>query len=159
VGGKRLPAIGWIACGDKAFGILCALGGVAVGGFSSGGLAIGLFALGGFGVGLFAFGGFSIGGIVMGGGALGYMAMGGGAVGWLAASGGAAVARYFAEGGGAIALHANDAAARAFMRRSFFFSHQWAIFDVLIMYSWLVPPLLTLLYKRRSARASRLPSP
>jgi RNA polymerase sigma factor (sigma-70 family) len=159
VAGKRLPAVGWIAVGDKAFGILGAIGGIAVGGFSFGGIAIGLFALGGVGVGLFAFGGLSIGGIVMGGAALGYMAMGGGAIGWLGASGGAAVARRFAEGGGVIAPHANDAAARAFMRGSYFFGHQYAIFDILIFFSWLIPPALTLYYKLRRERASRLQSP
>jgi len=158
VAGKRQPAIGWIAMGDKAFGVLGAFGGIAVGVFSFGGLAIGLVGLGGIGVGVFAFGGFSVGVIAMGGAALGYMAMGGGAIGWLAASGGATVARHFAVGGGAIAPHANDAAARAFMRGSYFFSHEWAIYDFVILFSWLVPPMLTLYHKRRRERASRTQS-
>ena len=160
VAGKRRPAVGWIAVGDKAFGILCAVGGgIAVGGVSCGGLSIGVFALGGIGVGVLAFGGLSVGVRAMGGAALGYMAMGGGAIGWLGASGGAVVARYFAEGGGAIAPHANDEAARAFMRGSYFFSHEWTIYEALMLFSWLVPPMITLYQKRRRERASRLKSP
>jgi hypothetical protein len=157
VAGKRQSAVGWIAIGDQAFGILGAFGGIAVGGISSGGIAIGVFALGGIGVGILAFGGLGVGVMAMGGAALGYMAMGGGAIGWLGASGGATVARYFAAGGGAIAPHANDAAARAFMRGSYFFSHEWTIYNIVILYSWLVPPLLTLYFKRRRERA--IPSP
>ncbi len=120
--GKMLPAIGWIACGNKAYGILFASGTIAVGCISMGALAIGLFALGGFGIGLFAFGGMAVGYAAMGGVAVGYVAFGGGAIGWLGASGGAVVARHFALGGGAIAQNANDRAAQVFMHGSVFFS-------------------------------------
>jgi hypothetical protein len=35
-GEKIQPAIGWIACGERAYGILYASGGIAVGGIASG---------------------------------------------------------------------------------------------------------------------------
>jgi RNA polymerase sigma factor (sigma-70 family) len=150
--GKTLPAKGWIACGNKAYGILFASGGIAVGCVSMGALAIGLFALGGFGIGLFAFGGMSLGFAAIGGAAVGYVAFGGGAIGWLGASGGATLARHFALGGGAIAQHANDQAAQAFMDGNVFFRNEWTVFDILIVISWLLPSALTLYFKRRRKR-------
>ena len=150
--GKTLPAKGWIACGNKAYGILFASGGIAVGCVSMGALAIGLFALGGFGIGLFAFGGMSLGFAAIGGAAVGYVACGGGAIGWLGASGGATLARHFALGGGAIAQHANDQAAQAFMDGNVFFRNEWTVFDILIVISWLLPSALTLYFKRRRKR-------
>jgi len=150
--GETLPAKGWIACGNKAYGILLASGTVAVACVSMGALAVGLVAVGGFGIGLFAFGGMALGFAVIGGAAVGYMAFGGGAIGWLGASGGATLARHFALGGGAIAEHANDQAARTFMNGSFFFRHEWGIFNILILISWLLPPGLTFYFKRRRER-------
>lgn len=157
VNGKTRPAIGWIAVGNHAYGLLLAFGGVAVGGICSGGLAIGVVALGGFGMGLFAFGGFALGLAAIGGASAGYVALGGGAIGWLGASGGAVLARHFAAGGGAIAEHANDAAAQAFMSGNFFFRHAWTIFDVLIVFSWLLPPGMSLYFKRRRERLTASP--
>jgi RNA polymerase sigma factor (sigma-70 family) len=147
--GKTLPAKGWIAIGEKAYGILFAFGAIAVGGISSGGLAFGLVALGGVGIGFLAFGGLALGFAVMGGAAAGYVAFGGGAIGWLGASGGATLARHFALGGGAIAQHANDPAAQAFMHGNVFFRHEWSIFYILITISWLLPPALSLYFKRK----------
>jgi hypothetical protein len=117
-----------------------------------GALAIGLFALGGFGMGLFAFGGLAVGYAAMGGAAVGYVAFGGGAIGWLGASGGAVLARHFALGGGAIAQHANDQAAQAFMHDSVFFRYEWIVFNILIVISWLLPPAFSLYFKRRRER-------
>jgi RNA polymerase sigma factor (sigma-70 family) len=150
--GKTLPAKGWIAVGNKAYGILFASGSIAVGCVSMGGLAIGLFALGGFGIGLFAFGGMSLGFAAIGGAAAGYVAFGGGAIGWLGASGGATLARHFALGGGAIAEHANDQAAQAFMQSNVFFRYEWIVFNTLILISWLLPPALSLYFKRKRER-------
>ena len=65
------------------------------------------------------------------------------------------LARHCATGGGAIAEHANDAAAQAFMAGNFFFRHAWTIFDVLIIVSWLLPPGISLYFKRRRERAHR----
>ncbi len=157
--GKTLPAKGWIAIGNKAYGIIFAFGAVAVGGISSGALAVGLVALGGFGIGLFAWGGMAVGGAAMGGAAVGYIAFGGGAIGWLGASGGAVLARHYALAGGAIAQHANDRAAQAFMHGNVFFRYEWTVFYVLIVMSWLLPPALSLYFKRRCERKSQAAQP
>jgi hypothetical protein len=113
-GEKVRPAIGWIALGDRAFGILFAAGAVSVGGISFGGISAGLVALGGVSAGLFAIGGLALGALALGGTAIGFVAAGGLATGWLGAEGGLAVAREFAVGGHALARYANDDAARAF---------------------------------------------
>lgn len=121
---RPLPAKGWIAIGDVAYGLFFAAGGayaiapVSIGG----GFAAGVIALGGgCGVGVLALGGLGIGGWAIGGLALGWMAFGGCAVGLTGAKGGVAVARDFAVGGRAFAQHANDAAARAFIDNDVFF--------------------------------------
>jgi RNA polymerase sigma factor (sigma-70 family) len=145
--GKPLPARGWIAFGNRAYGILYAAGVFSVGGISCGASAIGIIAIGGFSAGLFSFGGMAVGVAAMGGGSIGYMALGGGAIGWLAAGGGAAVARHFAVGGGVIAQHANDHAANVFMQTNPFFRNGHVIFWILICFSWIVPSGSTLLYK------------
>jgi RNA polymerase sigma factor (sigma-70 family) len=151
--GRTLPAKGWIAVGNKAYGILFAAGTIAVGGISCGPLAVGALAVGAFGVGLFAFGGLAIGLAAIGGAALGYVAYGGGAIGWLGASGGAVLARHFALGGGALAAHANDHAAQAFMQSSVFFHHAEVLAYMLITLSFLLPPALSLCFKRWRERA------
>jgi hypothetical protein len=119
-GQKAQPAVGWIACGERAYGILFASGGVAVGAISMGGASVGLLSFGGFSVGLMAFGGFALGGIALGGMAVGVIASGGIALAWHAALGGVAAAHDFAAGGAAIANHANDAMVGAFFER-----HPW----------------------------------
>jgi RNA polymerase sigma factor (sigma-70 family) len=135
--GRTLPAIGWIACGTRAYGILFAGGVVAVGGITMAPISIGVLAIGGFGIGALAFGGFAVGGLAMGGGAMGYMTFGGGTIAWLAAYGGAAVARHFAMGGGVMAEHANDRAAWDFFQQHWFLRDGWNIFTVMIVISWL----------------------
>lgn len=119
-GEKLRPAVGWIACGEIAYGILFASGGFSVGGISMGGAGVGIIAFGGFGLGLLAFGGFALGGVALGGAAVGMIASGGFALGWHAAQGGAAVAHEFAIGGAAFARNANDTVAREFFAR-----HYW----------------------------------
>jgi RNA polymerase sigma factor (sigma-70 family) len=135
--GKCLPAKGWIAIGTKAYGIV----------FACGVFAVGLVALGGVGMGLLAFGGMSLGVAATGGGAIGYVAYGGGAIGWLGAAGGATLARHFAVGGGALAQHANDPAARAFMQGSTFFRYAEGFTWAMITISWL-PLLISAYFKR-----------
>lgn len=128
-------AVGWIAVGDEARGILLAVGGTAVGTVAIGGRAMGLLAAGGIAVGGVAIGGLAVGGLAVGGLGLGGLAIGGAAIGWLAigggaaawdvavggaaiahhaAFGGAALATEIAVGGGVSAPHANDAVAKAF---------------------------------------------
>ena len=120
---KSQPAVGWIACGEVAYGILFANGAFAVGGISMGGASVGIFSFGGFSLGLLAFGGIALGGVALGGAAIGLIASGGLAVGWHAALGGFAVAHELALGGGALANHTNDAVAREFYLR-----HHWLDF-------------------------------
>ena len=90
-GGARRPvaAVGWIAIGDMAVGVIFACGGLAIGGISIGGLSMGALAIGGLALGLG-----SLGGV-----ALGFVALGGVALAWHAAIGGLAIANDFALGG------------------------------------------------------------
>jgi RNA polymerase sigma factor (sigma-70 family) len=122
-GEKIQPAIGWIACGERAYGILYASGGVAVGGIATGGLSIGLLSFGGLSIGLLAFGGFALGALALGGGAIGWVASGGMALGWHAAMGGMVAAHELACGGVALGNHVNDVVAR-----EFFLRHRWLDF-------------------------------
>jgi RNA polymerase sigma factor (sigma-70 family) len=121
---KIKPAVGWIAVGQRAYGILFASGGLAVGGIATGGFSFGLIALGGCSVGLLALGGFAFGGIALGGGAVGYIASGGMAIGWLAAHGGIVAAHEFALGGAALGNHINDDLAQ-----DFFENYRWLDFN------------------------------
>jgi RNA polymerase sigma factor (sigma-70 family) len=122
-GEKVQPAIGWIACGERAYGILYASGGIAVGGISTGALSIGLLSFGGFSIGLLAFGGLAVGAVALGGGAIGWVASGGMALGWHAAMGGMVAAHELACGGAALGNHVNDSVAR-----EFFLRHRWLDF-------------------------------
>ena len=116
-GEKFQPAVGWIAVGNVAYGVLYASGGLAVGGISVGGISIGVLSCGGIGIGLLAAGGLAWGGVVLGGTAIGIIASGGLAIAWHAAIGGVAAAHELAQGGMALARHANDSEALAFFRR------------------------------------------
>lgn len=128
-------AVGWIAIGDEARGVLLAVGGTAIGAvaiggratglLAAGGIAVGGVAVGGLALGGLAAGGLGLGGLAIGGGAIGWQAVGGGAVAWDVAVGGAAIAHHaafggaalateIAVGGGVSALHENDAVAKAF---------------------------------------------
>ena len=125
--GRLLPAKGWIAVGEIAYGALFGLGSqFAVAPISiAGGAAIGVLALGGGAAGglLSIGGGFGFGAVALGGGlAVGVLAAGGCAVAWTAALGGLAIAREFALGGAVFAGHANDFAARAAIQNRSFFS-------------------------------------
>jgi len=140
--GKMLPAKGWIAMGNIAYGVLFAFGGLAVGTVSVGGFAVGLLAIGGVGLGLLSMAGFALGIYAVGGGAVGYLASGGFALGWLAATGGAAVAHDFAIGGAVFARHANDEAARAFLQNSAFFTYGWMLLNRAMWLIWLPLGLL-----------------
>src|SRR5438132_14376607 len=108
------PVFGWLAGGDRAYGLLFAWGGYAVAPFSVGAIAIGLFAVGTLSVGVI-----SLGTAGVGLSAVGCMAVGVKAYAWLSALGwetaqgsGFAIARIAAEGPVAFAQHANDRIAR-----------------------------------------------
>ncbi len=102
---KPRAAYGWIAIGDRAYGILLGVGGLSTGFIASGGLAIGVIATGGCTVGLLSLGGCAIGAIAIGGAALGAYAGGGLAIAWQLALGGGAFAWHAAFGGSAVAMH------------------------------------------------------
>lgn len=111
--GER-PVFGWIAGGDRAYGLMLAWGGYAVAPFSLGAVAVGFFALGSVSFGVISVGTAGVGWL-----AIGCMAVGVRAYAWLsalgwqtAAGGGFSIARTAAEGPVAFASHANDAVAR-----------------------------------------------
>jgi RNA polymerase sigma factor (sigma-70 family) len=108
------PALGWIAVGDRAVGVLFALGAMSAGGVSVGTISVGVIAVGAVSVGMVSLGGVAFGLLVVGSLAAGVVAIGAFSIGWTSALGAVAVARDFALGGIAIAEHPNDAAARAF---------------------------------------------
>jgi hypothetical protein len=120
--GKRRPALGWIAIGDVAIGILFAAGGVAVGGIGMGGLGIGLVGMGGAALGVVSGGGLAMGGWAVGGMAVGWFAFGGCALGWQAAIGGMAVAKYYALGWLGFAEIFNNQAAAEYIYSLKFYS-------------------------------------
>lgn len=165
-------ACGWLALGERAYGVLLAIGNVAVGGIAVGGpLSVGLVAVGGFAVGGLAFGGLTlgvvgIGGVstglmAFGGLAAGWMAFGGGAVAWRAAKGGFALAHEFAIGGSAAAAHANDRVAESFIEQNWFFSgaeHMmaatrevpgWTIAGIIAVGACVVVAILPIAYCRK----------
>lgn len=125
-------ARGWIAIGDRAHGVVLAVGNIAVGAIALGGVSVGGVAFGGLSVGLLACGGVAVGGVPIGGVAFGVAAIGGLAVGWIAlggaaiawnaAKGGVAIANNFALGGASLAHHANDDAAASYFSDSLFFT-------------------------------------
>jgi len=111
------PQFGWIAGGDRAYGLLFAWGGLAVAPVSVGAVSVGLFSVGSCSFGLFSLGTVSLGWIAIGCTSVGMKAFGWlSALGWdTAQSGGFALAGRAAEGPVAFAAHANDAAARAIL--------------------------------------------
>jgi hypothetical protein len=144
--GVRGIAKGWIAIGDIAFGVLFAVGGLAVGGLSAGGVSVGVLAFAGLSIGIW-----SVGGL-----ALGAFALGGGAIAVWAAGGGMAVSSGYALGGLAIGSNANTDAARAYFESSVFFS----VASLIARHSrWLlgfafIVPIIRLLGRRRGGGAT-----
>lgn len=118
----RRAAVGWIAIGDKAYGIVFASGSFAVGGIAFGAVGIGLVSFGGLALGALALGGGAIGWWALGGAAIGWLSFGGMAVAWKAAMGGMAVAHEFALGGLAVGEQVNNELAKAFVADSVFFN-------------------------------------
>jgi len=108
------PVVGWLAGGDRAYGIVAAWGGLAVAPVSIGAVAVGLVS-----VGSLSFGFISVGTAAIGVIAFGCMAVGIHSGAWLSAmgwhtaqGGGFAIAQLAAQGQVAFAPHANDAVAR-----------------------------------------------
>ncbi len=74
-------AKGWIAVGDIAFGIVFALGGLAVGALSVGGVSVGVLSVGGLSTGILTFGGLALAAFALGSGAIAVWAANGGLAG------------------------------------------------------------------------------
>jgi hypothetical protein len=146
--GER-PVFGWFAGGDRAYGLLCAWGGLAVAPLSVGAVSVGFLAVGSLSVGVI-----SLGTVAVGAFALGCVSLGVKALAWLSAlgwttaqSGGFAIARIAAEGPVALAAHANDPAARQILADPHGSRNQMTIFIVI--------SLLTLIPIASYARAVR----
>ncbi len=103
------PVLGWVAGGDRAYGLLFAWGGLAVAPFSIGSVAVGVVAIGSLSVGVLSLGTVAVGGVAFGCLAAGHNAFGWlSALGWVEARGGGfAIARLEASGPFAWAEHAN----------------------------------------------------
>jgi len=157
-GVERGPVKAWIAAGDSAVGVIFAFGGLAVAPVSLGGFAVGLLTFGGFATGVLSLGGFSLGPWAIGGFAVGLKAFGGCAIAWLAAQGGVAVAHDFALGAVALARHANDAAAEAFIRGTPFFQNGLAVmrYAPWLNFLWLLPPALWWWWRKNNRKQLRL---
>jgi len=117
--GER-PVLGWVAGGDRAYGLLFAWGGWAVAPVSVGAFAVGLLAVGTVSIGVISLGTASLGLF-----ALGCVAVGVDAAAWLSALGwttaqgsGFSIARIAAAGPVSFAQHANDDVARQILNSS-----------------------------------------
>ena len=109
------PVRAWIAAGDHAIGGLFAMGNVAVAPVCVGIVSVGVVAVGGVSVGLLPMAAVALGAMPLGGAAFGMLPIGGFSAGVPAAVGGLAIATDYAAGAFAIAAHANDAIARAWL--------------------------------------------
>ena len=143
------PAVfGWVAGGDRAYGLLVAWGGLAVAPVSFGAVSVGIFSVGSASFGLLSLGTIALGWTVIGCASIGVRAFGWlSALGWdTAQSGGFSLARRAAEGPVAFAAHANDAAARAILANPQGEQNQMAVVSVItvlsllpvIYYAWAV---------------------
>ena len=104
------PVVGWIAAGDRAFGLLFAWGGFAVAPISVGIVTCGLLSVGVVGAGFIGLGIVGLGLLAIGDSAIGYQAYASSsALGWeSAASGGFAIAKEAAVGTVAYAKEINS---------------------------------------------------
>lgn len=104
------PVVGWVAGGDRAYGLLFAWGGIAVAPVSVGIVSVGLISVGAVGLGLFGSGTVGVGVIAFGAAAIGYKAYASlSALGWESAfSQGISIAKEGAIGAVAFGDHVND---------------------------------------------------
>ncbi len=143
------PVFGWIAGGDRAYGLLMAWGGYAVAPISVGAVSFGLVSLGNLSVGLFSFGTVALGWIAVGCASIGYDAYAWlSALGWNTAQGGGfGIASNAALASVAFAAHINDDAARAIVTNPGSQQHQMAVITTLTLLS-----LLPLIFYARAVR-------
>lgn len=143
------PVFGWIAMGDRAYGLLFAWGGFAVAPVSVGIVSVGLVTVGGVGLGVFGIGSVAIGLLAYGGVALGINAFGGlSALGWdTAAGGGFAIAREAALGPIAFAAQVNDKVAQELVMHP-----QFEQFQVYVMVAISFFVIVPVTFHARAAR-------
>lgn len=147
------PVRGWFAVGDRAIGLVFAMGQFSCGLVSVGVVAVGGLCVGGVALGVVPMATVAVGGLVLGGAAFGGLTIGGFSAGWSGAVGGLAIARDYAAGGFAIATHANDAVAQQWLAA---WLPPWLFFTLLALIAVLsiVP---TLVYASRQRRHFRTP--
>jgi RNA polymerase sigma factor (sigma-70 family) len=145
------PVRGWVAVGDRAIGLLFAMGNFSCGLVSVGVVATGGLCVGGVALGAVPLAAVAVGGLVLGGAAFGVLSIGGFAAGWTGAVGGLAIARDHAAGGFAIAEHANDTVARAWLAA---WLPPWLLLILLALIAFLsiVPTLVAASRQRRHFR-------
>jgi len=143
------PVFGWIAGGDRAYGLIVAWGGYAVAPVSVGAVAVGIVAIGNLSVGLFSFGTVAFGWLALGCASVGVEAYAWlSALGWdTAAGGGFGVAWRAALAPVAFAAHANDEAARAILASPGSQQHQMTFITVITLLS-----LLPVVFYARAVR-------
>jgi RNA polymerase sigma factor (sigma-70 family) len=114
------PAVGWIAAGERAYGVLFAWGGYAVGLVRLGIVAVGVVGLGAVGFGVVGVGTVGVGLLAIGAAAIGLTAFGSlSSLAWQGAfSNGFSVAREAAIGPVAVAEQANNALAAETLKLS-----------------------------------------
>lgn len=108
--------VAWFAGGDRAYGLICAWGAMAVAPISVGSTAVGLIAIGNLSFGLFSCGTVAVGWLAIGCASMGVKAFAWlSALGWsTAAGGGFGIANLAALAPVAFAEHTNNDTARAF---------------------------------------------
>ena len=142
------PVFGWIAGGDRAYGLLAAWGGYAVAPISLGAVSVGLVSFGSCSFGLFSFGTVAFGWLAIGCAAVGFDAYAWlSALGWSTAQGGGfGLAWRAAQAPIAFAAHTNDAAAHAILANPGSQDHQMVAISVVTVllllpvaaYAWAV---------------------
>lgn len=123
-------AIGWIAVGAKAYGVIFAWGLIAVAPISVGAISVGVFSIGAVGIGIFSVGAAAIGLIAFGSSAIGYKAYSSlSSLGWESAfSNGFSIAKEAAVGTFAYADEVNNEIAYEISNLSLFSqSYQWIL--------------------------------
>ena len=138
--GRPAVARGWIAIGAKAYGLVFALGAIAIAPISWGGFSIGMLTYGGFAVGIW----------VVGAVGVGWSAVGVCTAAWHAGEGIVTVAYRYAIGVTAYAAyHANDARARAVIEHETLFRAFHALTTGSAGWIWLlILPALFPVYRR-----------
>lgn len=145
------PVFGWIAGGDRAYGLICAWGGYTVAPISIGAVSVGFISIGNLSVGVLSLGTVALGWLSIGCASLGVKAYAWlSALGWdTAQSGGFALAGRAAEAPVALAAHVNDATARAILANPAAEQHQMLVISALTLLSLLPMVLYARAVRRR----------